>query len=96
MNKKNTTKKSIKFKPAYTVNIANCEDATEVALEFALAKQNAGLHLTNENLEAIVNRAIDVALESEPTVIFVNECECNCSKKKPWYKRFWNWLLGRK
>lgn len=87
MNKKTTKNK---VKPAYKADITNCETVNDVKLAFALAKHNAKLSLTDDNLETIINAVLDEFMEQYPMVTVVN-CECYC-KKTPWYKRFWNWL----
>lgn len=82
--------KNIKVKPAYTVDLTKCEDAFDVLLAFAYTKQEAGYPLTTDELNAII--------EDNSTTIFIREfvCDCECEPKKPWYKRFWNWLTRKK
>lgn len=93
-------KKNVKkaFKPAYTVNITDCVTANDVAYKFAMAKQNAGLAISDDDLLTIVNHVVDElvevvndALEAVPSVV----CICKCGKKLPWYKRLWNWITRK-
>jgi len=86
---KKTTKK--KFKPAYVINMTNCETVQDLRIEIALCKHNAGLAMTDSDLRAIVEYAVEAAIEQMSPSI----CICNCEvkvKKLPWYKRFWNKL----
>jgi len=85
-----------RVKPLYTVDITDCENIEEFALAFAIAKHNAGLPLTDRNLLNVCSFVMDMTIaewNKHPKIIFV--CDI-CKKKKPWYKRFWNWLFGRK
>lgn len=90
-----TVKKTKKnTKPAFVVDITECEDANDMLIEFGYTKQAAGLPITTDELEAIINEAIDFA-EVCLTVNNVLFCEQK-PKKLPWYKRAWNWLRGKK
>lgn len=94
-----------KVKPAYIVDITNCEDLYDVALAFAIAKQKAGQPLSDDNIDIICTRAIDQfaeildevgiltkknhLIESTPCAV----CVCETKPKKlPWYKKLWNAL----
>lgn len=87
-------KKSTKeFKPTYVVNIDEIEYLEDIPSVWALAKQDAGLPLTDEELTDICVR---VCREMRPIITVVG-CNCDCvTKKEPWYKRFWNWLTRKK
>lgn len=90
---KNTKKQT---KPAFVVDITNANTVQDVACAIANAKLDAGIMLTKENINALINDAVDkYATEYIPDCVFIYDC-CNWSKKTPWYKRFWNWLIGRK
>lgn len=82
MNKNNKTK------PAFIVDITNCETSDDMAFEFAMSKYNAGIALTDYNLLAIIYKTCDICLKYTPRTTYIVECECN-SNKLPWYKRFW-------
>jgi hypothetical protein len=85
MVKKNT--KKVKYD--YIVNVSDIECLEDIDCVFALAKHNAGLALTDDELEAIVIRACE---KCAPKFIIMH-CDCKCENKKlPWYKRFWNKL----
>lgn len=103
MNKK-TTKKN-KVKPAYIVDITECKDLYDVALAFALAKQEAKQPLTNDDIDIICINAIDQFAEALDKVGIIKKenhciesacnviCECDVKQKKlPWYKKLWNTL----
>lgn len=87
MKTKKSTKKT--FKPTYTVDITNCEDPFDVLVQFGLAKQNAGLPITDDELNAIIDdNAILVVIHD---IITKRE-----DKKLPWYKRLWKKMFGKK
>jgi len=94
------TKKAVK--PLFIVNITDCSTANDIVVKFAQAKQQAGLALTDTELEAVVNdRALKI------TDICSRACfacgyavgrvaaEEKAQKKQPWYKRFWRWLTRK-
>ena len=86
--------KTKKFNPAYIVDITNCENDREILCAFGIAKQKAGFAITDDELDAIVNEnSIITIIENTPIVI---NNTCDCKKKLPWYKRFWNWLTRKK
>ena len=90
MKKTNNTKKA--FKPAYVVDITTCKTADDVLLAFAEAKQKAGLAINDDELNAIIAaNSVIIIVETEST------CVCHeTAKKQNIFKRFWNWLRGRK
>lgn len=87
MNKKIIKKNT--FKPAYTVDITNCRTVDDMLCEFGLAKQHAGIPITDRELSAIVDK-------NSVAIIAVVHDTCERVERKPWYKRFWNWLFGKK
>lgn len=90
-----STKKT-KKKLLYTVDLTKCEDLFDVTLAYAWARFEAGLALSREELSAIIEQAvIDFADHFDPKVIICTT-QCECPKKKPWYKRLWNKLFGKK
>lgn len=88
---KKSTKKSTK--PAFIVNMDDITSLEDVAVVFALAKQDAGLPISDYDLISIIDYVAD---HCAPKITFV---DCSCCKikchKLPWYKRFWNWLLRK-
>jgi len=74
------------IKPSYIVDLDEIETLSDIAVTFALAKHNAGLPLTDEDLTDIIEYAVKYARP----LVFI--CECKCEKKTPWYKRLWNKL----
>lgn len=87
MNKKNIKKNTVK--PAYVVDITNCESLYDTALAFAMAKQKAHQPLTDNDIEIICTGVVEQYVESAPQVVCI--CETKC-EKLPWYKRIWNAL----
>ena len=87
---KKTTKK---VKPAYIVNMDNMQTLEDIDVEFGMAKHNAGLAISDIELAAIVHTVCKNVCTPD---IIIYDCTCKCEKKKPWYKRFWNWLTHKK
>lgn len=105
MNKK-TTKKTT-YKPEFIVDITSCKDAYDVALQFAITKQKNGKVLSEDDLILIIDASIETFLnEMHRAGIIKKEghdiysCEPQCAfvfnKKPNVFKRFWNWLIGKK
>lgn len=90
-------KKKTNKKYAYVVNLNEIETLNDIDVVFALAKQDAGLPITDGELMDIVTFAV-----SKSFAIKVLECiPCieralnNLPKvietyKQPWYKKIWN------
>jgi hypothetical protein len=87
-------KKTVKnTKPSYTVDLTKVKTLEDIDVAFGLAKQKAGLAISDEELSAIVFDAIK-AFGPRITIV---DCTCPKAAKKPnIFKRFWNWMLGRK
>jgi hypothetical protein len=84
-----TLKKTKKVvKPDFIMNCTNCKTSTDVYNELVNAKVRAGKSISMDELEIAKNVAV---AEADPTVITFVKCDVVTSKK-PWYKRFWNWL----
>lgn len=77
-------------KPVYKVDITNVDTLSEMKAAFALAKHNAKLPLSNDELISIITYVID---EIPKTYICSVSYEVT---RKPWYKRFWNWITCKK
>ena len=77
-------------KPTYIVDLTNCETLQDAEFAFACTKFEAGVPLSENNLDAIIDKTVEVVTSQLP-VLTVCKCECIC-EKAPWYKRFWNWL----
>lgn len=90
----NKSTKKTKF--SYIVNLDEIEHLDDIAVVFTLAKHNAGLPLSDKDIQNIVEFTLDNA--APKVYLCAMECNCTCEqpKRKPWYKRFWNWLFGRK
>lgn len=89
---KRTTKKATK--PEIILNCIGCETSTDLYNELVNAKVRAGKPVSEDELEIAKNVAIENA---EPTIAVVEvKVVETAAPKKPWYKRFWNWLTGRK
>jgi len=95
-----------KFKPAYTVDITNCNDERDVIVEFAKAKVSAGLPITkteyNASVLSIAQKILDgVAVATKAAALFaetiLNSVKNTEAEKKPnVFKRFWNWITRKK
>ena len=83
MVKKNTKKVNV---PSYTVDLDEIETLEDIPVAWGLAKQRAGLPITDEELTAICKRVCD-EFGTKITIL-----ECKCEQKQPWYKRLWNWI----
>lgn len=100
------TKKTIKsIKPAFTVDITNCETDIDVIIEIAIAKVDAGIAITREELETIIFNEVELALEEyvedieNEIVVLTDVIEMqeakNNTKKPNIFKRFWNWITRK-
>lgn len=95
--KKVTTKK---FKPAYIVNIASCDNVNDTKYAFIKARATNGLPITKEEFEFVEDACFRDAAEEMYTVIkdiaYIagNIYDCAC-KKQPWYKKLWNKLCRK-
>lgn len=92
-----TSKKT--FKPAYVVDMTKATTAEDLFLEFVVAKVNAGIAISGEELkhtiEHFVNDAVDKAMAVGAiisTALILADQEPIKPKKLPWYKRFWRWI----
>lgn len=96
MDKKNTTKKSIK--PTFIVDITQCESVDDVKVSFIYAKVKNGICITVDELIFITLKAINTTISTyhlvDRIVLDIAETlNCGCStienfcKKEPWYKR---------
>ena len=86
----NKTKKTNK-KPAYIVDITDVNDVDAMRVAFALAKHNANIPLSDDELISIITYTINRMPE-----IHIYSVEYYEVTKKPWYKRFWNWITRKK
>lgn len=99
---KKTTKKAATLE--YIVDLTDVETPFDVALQFAIAKHNAGKPLSDSDLSTIVCKQLDLfasdLMTTATLLAELNTCKpavcCGCEERKPWYKRFWNWLFGKK
>lgn len=101
---KNTKKVKKVAKPAFIVDITDCETATDVIVEIALAKVDAGIAITVSELEAILFNEIEFAIEEyenelkDEILVLTNIAmlQENKTPKKPnVFKRFWNWITRK-
>lgn len=110
---KKTVKKTEKVKkPAFIVNLTDAETPTDVLMQFGLAKHNAGMAMTDDELIAICKKQSEVtvdiltaALLTAPHTEYVVENGAklildefgNAKIKKPnIFKRFWRWITRKK
>lgn len=84
--KKTSKKSEIK----YTVNLNNIETLKDIYSEWACAKHDAGLALTDDELIDIIDSVIDdMCMNCVHCATLIIDTQ---KKKFPWYKRFWKWL----
>ena len=81
-------------KPTYIVDLRNIEVLEDIPYEFAISKHKAGLYINDEELSIICD---EMCKEKYPDTLCLTivECDCECKKKLPWYKRFWRWITGK-
>ena len=110
---KKTIKKTTKtVKPAFIVDMTEVNTPSELYAAFGLAKQDAKLPMTDEELTAIINITIATVLET--IIKEFNKLPCkqfeitngeklvfdekgNVKVKKPnIFRRFWNWITRKK
>lgn len=97
MNKKTTKKTSQTFE----VNLVWCTTPSDIYAAFGLAKQQAGLPMTNTEFSTIVFKIIDAKTLMKELICSVCELfqpiEFKYEQKKPnIFKRFWNWITRKK
>ena len=105
--KKVTKVSKKKFEPKFTVDLTNVQEPRDIYAKFGLAKHNAGLPMTDDELEAIIDKVADytrdllyykMLLNFIPVKIHDDEkitidAKGNVEVKKPnIFKRFWNWI----
>ena len=104
-----TTKKTNKkeFKPAFIIDATNCETVEDFLIEKAWAKYDAGLDLNTKDVDALIDDAVDTTIDEifdghnaavieGDTIVGMTAVKVEVEEKKPWYKRFWNWLTRKK
>lgn len=79
-------------KPAFTVDLTKCETGFDVLCKFAETKHNAGLPITDAELEALIEKATSEITKQVLCTAIVDVYEV---KKMPWYKRFWRWITRK-
>lgn len=86
-------KKTKKY--SYIVDLVDIETPADLLSRFADAKQKAGLPISDSEFNGLIERVTELA---SPTFCICECCVCTkaASKKKPWYKRLWNKLRGKK
>ena len=85
-NVKKQVKKNIQ--PDFIMNCTDLQTQADVYNELVHAKVRAGKPITEEELDIAKDYA---AADAEENILIITECNL-IEKKKPWYKRFWNWL----
>ena len=110
---KRTAKKIEKIRePEFIVNLTDAETPTDVLMQFGLAKHNAGMAITDDELMAICMKQTEMtanfmalALLTAPHKEYVVENGAklildefgNAKIKKPnIFKRFWRWITRKK
>ena len=89
--KKTKSKKAAKStEKEVLVNLTSVNSVNDVIAEFALGKLNADEKVSREEVAALFIQKSPVI-----TVVRVEENTANMPKKNI-FKRFWNWLIGKK
>lgn len=106
---KKTTKKTVS--PKFIVDLTKAECANDVFAQFAVAKQEAGLPMTENEFNAVVLASGLMAVEALGEAInkvskeieikngekLVFDAKGNFKVKKPnIFRRFWNWITRKK
>lgn len=90
--------------PDYFVDLTNCETGDDVAKAFVKAKLEYEQPLSEFDIDIIKAQAVTEFVNTLVEHGFVKlsgsylweDEDQKQEVKKPWYKRFWNWMLGRK
>ena len=60
---KKVTKKTVKeFKPAFVVDLTDAKSMTDVYVAFGLAKQSAGLPISDVEFDAITDKIVEISV----------------------------------
>lgn len=92
-----------KFKPVYVIDWTDCETVEDALYETIWTKIEAGVDIPAYQVALLIDMeigdAIDDALDElfDGAELIAVNCLCaQCECKKPWYKRFWNWITRKK
>lgn len=95
---KKVTKKVTKAEePKFILNYTNCETPNDLRYELIIAKIRGEQLITEDDLHFVERLAADAAfaVAGSTCVVNVYGSENEVKPKKPWYKRFWNWLIRK-
>ena len=110
ISKKATVVPKKDLKPKFTVDLTKAECANDVFAQFAVAKQEAGLPMTDNEFNAVVLASSMMAVEALGEAInkvskeieikngdkLVFDSKGNFKVKKPnIFRRFWNWITRK-
>jgi hypothetical protein len=84
-----------KFKPAFTVDITECNTNLDVKVSIVLSKINAQIPLTAEDTKTLVEWAIETYCGYAPEKVQVIPVYMQVKKLSLW-KRFWNKITFKK
>lgn len=104
-------KKAVKksTKPTFIVDLTKCEAPEDIRFEFIRAKATKGIAVTDKDISFVLRlggRIVMDAVDRSILDIDVHHVEITDPKrikklldiivpKKPWYKRFWNWVTRK-
>lgn len=110
IEKKTVKKTAKKVEPKFIVDLTDVESPKDVYVKFALAKQHAGLPLTNVEFGAVIDKVTDIATEilycklmlaahpievvGDDQLVFNSKGQFEV-KKPNIFKRFWNWITRK-
>lgn len=88
----------------YTIDATWCTTCEDLAYEIARAKFAAGIALDERDIYAILYKYQQamfpgkkncVIKDEDDKLHFLTAVPHKCEEKKPWYKRFWNWITRK-
>lgn len=99
---KKTTKK---FKPAYIVDVTECDTASDYRYAFIKARATVGAQVSDIDLTFCENEAFRIGYDlgavmattctlTQQLINLLNSSDFK-QKSAPWYKRFWKWLTRK-
>ena len=92
--------------PNYIVDLTKVESCDDIKLSFIRGKALAGIKLTEGEFRYIIRYGAEIAMDTienfvnqQKAIVFPDVDMETAEKvmkilqgKKPWYKRFWNWI----
>jgi len=98
-------------KPVFVIDLTQCDSAEEMYEALLNAKLEAKLPLSKYEISKLIEyklvegfaNLIEEMFDGHNALVIEGDdirafdaIKVTVEEKKPWYKRFWNWLTGRK